>query len=171
MAMPDDTVMTRRRFTAGGLAAAAAGAVSLQLTACRRAEDPIGSRLPAKPVLAGAVSRYLRPGVYDDLKGDNIWLYSDGRHLFALAAVCPHQHCTVRHDGMAGQFTCPCHYSRFTLEGLVKQGSKAEVSLERCRIRRVSEGGEDRVEVDPTQRYREDKNQWSSPHSLLVLQV
>ncbi len=161
-------LLTRRAFTGGGLAAMT-GSVALTVLGCKSEADPIGAKLPAKPVRAGPVSRYFKAGVYDDLKSHNIWLYSDGTHLVALAAVCPHQFCITRFDSMTGQYVCPCHSSRFTIEGLVKKGSKAERSLERCRIDLVAADGQSVVEVTPAQRFREDKNQWSTAQSILVM--
>lgn len=142
---------------------------TLSGTGCDGPKDSIGEKLPRKPVRAGEVTRYFKVGVYDDLKADNIWLYSDGSYLVALAAVCPHQYCIVKHDTIIGQFTCPCHRSRFSEEGLVKQGSKAKVSLQRCRITRVRVDQTDVVEIDPTVRYLQDKNQWGVTQSMLLL--
>lgn len=35
----------------------------------------------------------------------------------ALSAVCPHLGCAVGWDGAAGNFLCPCHDSRFAVDG------------------------------------------------------
>jgi len=37
--------------------------------------------------------------------------------LVALSAVCPHLGCTIGWDAGPGNFLCPCHDSRFSVEG------------------------------------------------------
>jgi menaquinol-cytochrome c reductase iron-sulfur subunit len=37
--------------------------------------------------------------------------------LVALSAVCPHLGCAVSWDAAAGNYLCPCHDSRFAVEG------------------------------------------------------
>lgn len=164
------TRLTRRDFTLGGLAAAT-GTVSLHVLGCGQEPDPVAAKLPDQPVQAGPVARYLDRGVYEDLLAHNIWLYSDGNYLVALTAVCPHQYCIVKYDRMTDVYACPCHRSRFAPEGMVKKGSKAQTSLERCRIRAVDVEGEPTVVVDPKLRYRFEQNQWSMLQSMLRLRA
>ncbi|MBC7460059.1 MAG: FAD-dependent oxidoreductase [Thermoleophilia bacterium] len=42
--------------------------------------------------------------------------------LHAVSATCTHLGCLVRHDAERGCWQCPCHGSRFTLQGEVLQG-------------------------------------------------
>lgn len=37
--------------------------------------------------------------------------------LVALSAICPHLGCGIGWDAAAGNFLCPCHDSRFSVEG------------------------------------------------------
>lgn len=46
----------------------------------------------------------------------------DQRGYYAIGAFCPHQGCVVRYNSQAATFDCPCHGSRFTLEGKVRNG-------------------------------------------------
>ena len=62
------------------------------------------TRVPAVPI--GAV--YLRRAA-DDLS-----------QVQALSVVCPHAGCSVDYGASVGSFLCPCHNSRFTLEGAVE---------------------------------------------------
>lgn len=55
----------------------------------------------------------------------------------AFSAVCPHQGCNVEPDGE--RFSCPCHGSRFTLDGEVERGP-AESPLQPFAVR--VEGGQ-----------------------------
>jgi cytochrome b6-f complex iron-sulfur subunit len=57
----------------------------------------------------------------------------DGR-LFALEARCTHLGCTPRWTGGAGGFLCPCHGSRFTEDGVPRNGP-ATLPLRRLAIR------------------------------------
>ena len=52
----------------------------------------------------------------------------------ALSSVCPHLGCAVGWDQGAGNFLCPCHDSRFAVDGdkLVGPGPASAASI-RCR--------------------------------------
>jgi|WetSurMetagenome_2_1015567.scaffolds.fasta_scaffold70828_1 cytochrome b6-f complex iron-sulfur subunit len=44
----------------------------------------------------------------------------------ALTSICTHQGCTINgFDSGSNQFVCPCHGSRFTVDGRVAQGPAA----------------------------------------------
>jgi cytochrome b6-f complex iron-sulfur subunit len=45
---------------------------------------------------------------------------SDG--FYALSSTCTHLGCMTRYDRDKGELACPCHGSRFHLDGKVKQG-------------------------------------------------
>lgn len=53
--------------------------------------------------------------------------------VVGLSAVCPHQGCTVAPGG--GALECPCHGSRFTIEGTVTSGpATADLTVVPLRI-------------------------------------
>jgi len=62
---------------------------------------------------------------------------SDGS-LHAVGAVCTHAGCLVEYDKGSGDFRCPCHGSRFGLDGHVIKGP-ATRPLKTCDVR--TEGG------------------------------
>ncbi len=45
------------------------------------------------------------------------WLVRKGESVRALSTVCPHAGCAVDWDDGAAAFVCPCHDSRFSLDG------------------------------------------------------
>jgi Rieske Fe-S protein len=46
----------------------------------------------------------------------------DANTLAACSAICTHRGCTVEYDGNAKEWSCPCHGSRFALDGRVTHG-------------------------------------------------
>lgn len=50
----------------------------------------------------------------------------DSGAVVALSPVCPHAQCTVDFDGESGQLICPCHDSKFSLDGSIEQGPAQE---------------------------------------------
>lgn len=46
--------------------------------------------------------------------------------VVALNPVCPHAQCNVDFDGDSGHLVCPCHDSKFSLDGAVEQGPAQE---------------------------------------------
>jgi cytochrome b6-f complex iron-sulfur subunit len=48
------------------------------------------------------------------------WLLRDQNGLYALSGVCTHLGCSIRYIGE--QFECPCHGSKFDLNGTVLNG-------------------------------------------------
>jgi cytochrome b6-f complex iron-sulfur subunit len=52
--------------------------------------------------------------------------HTSGNNFVAMSAICPHQGCTVSNfDSGSSQFVCPCHGSRFDMNGKVVQGPAA----------------------------------------------
>lgn len=51
---------------------------------------------------------------------------TEGGELIALSAVCPHMKCYVKWNGADGTWDCPCHGSRFDVEGRVIEGPSLE---------------------------------------------
>lgn len=106
--------VTRRTFLVLG-AAFAAGCVS----------TPGGANFSSggkkRVVNAGPASQYLADGVYSRFRDVGFFIVRRGAHLFALAAICTHRHCTL--DAEADKtFHCPCHGSTFDADGKVTHG-------------------------------------------------
>ncbi len=175
--------MTRRRFT---IVAAASG-VSLTVLGCggddggdENSQSGAGGtgtgpdkavkkkpKLATEPFLIGTPERYRGAGVYPDYRDDKgVWIVSDGQSLVALNALCTHLACMTELDMPSQQFSCPCHESRFDFQGVNQAGSKAKRPLERCAVRLMANGSMQQIEVDPTRRFRKDKDQWSDPASM-----
>jgi cytochrome b6-f complex iron-sulfur subunit len=84
-----------------------------------------------------------------------VYIGRDARGLFAINATCTHLGCTVKHIGaglVPAQFECPCHGSKFDVEGHVLIGP-ATRSLERARLTLTNDG---RVVVDRAAIVNED---------------
>lgn len=47
---------------------------------------------------------------------------SNADGVIALTANCNHQNCTVDWDSASSQFVCPCHQSKFAIDGTIEQG-------------------------------------------------
>jgi cytochrome b6-f complex iron-sulfur subunit len=64
-------------------------------------------------------------------------LLHDGSGFTALSLICPHLGCTV---GLAPDgYACPCHGSRFTLDGSVRNGPASQ-PMRGLRIEETSDG-------------------------------
>lgn len=58
-----------------------------------------------------------------DADGVDVLLVRDGGRVFALSARCSHRGCSLSEGSLDdGVVTCPCHGSRFTLDGSVVRG-------------------------------------------------
>ena len=55
------------------------------------------------------------------MNDDNVEIIIDGTTK-KLSRRCPHAGCNVNYDKDSNQFICPCHQSRFDLQGKVLQG-------------------------------------------------
>ena len=78
------------------------------------------------------------------VKRHGVWVVRAGGSLFVLEARCTHLGCTPRWEPEDGKFRCPCHGSRFSLEGTTLNGP-AEEPLRRAAIRERR----DRIEINP----------------------
>lgn len=86
----------------------------------RFARAPVSYGPPTRRTL-GAVHGYA-PGtaVYDEDAG--VFVLRDAQGLRALSATCTHLGCTVRRNPAQDGYTCPCHGSRYDLDGQVIGG-------------------------------------------------
>ncbi|MCA9935573.1 MAG: Rieske 2Fe-2S domain-containing protein [Anaerolineales bacterium] len=77
--------------------------------------------------------------------GGHCWIVRDAGGVYAVTAVCTHLGCLVNEDE-AG-FACPCHGSRFRLDGGVTHGPAVR-PLAHLAVSRTAEG---LLRVDMTQ--------------------
>ena len=93
------------------LAFATAGALRLP----RAAVVPVPSRKfrVALPEALAAGEPFLPPG-------RSVAVFKDRAGVWAVSTVCTHLGCIVKRDGQT--FSCPCHGSRFGLDGTVEKG-------------------------------------------------
>lgn len=118
-----------------GAGACALGAAALPFAAALlepavfpdpRIEPPFLDVAAERDVREGAPLRALlraplRDGFFTVLQDlGPVWLVREGPRLLALSATCPHLGCAVRSDGKG--FLCPCHDSRFALDGAFVHG-------------------------------------------------
>ncbi|MCA9623828.1 MAG: Rieske (2Fe-2S) protein [Myxococcales bacterium] len=52
----------------------------------------------------------------------SVWLTRNGKEVQALSAECPHLGCAIDATADGQAFNCPCHTSRFTLDGKPETG-------------------------------------------------
>ena len=84
-------------------------------------------RRPPVPAVATTFELDL-PGAYavgsaTHVAAAGAWLLRDGCGLYAISTRCPHLGCTV--ERLADGYRCPCHGSRFRLDGQVINGPAA----------------------------------------------
>jgi len=77
--------------------------------------------------------------------GGHCWIVRDEGGVYAVTAVCTHLGCLVNHD--VEGFACPCHGSRFRLDGSVVHGPALH-ALPHVAVSRTAEG---LLRVDMTQ--------------------
>ncbi len=52
-------------------------------------------------------------------ENENVAVFRDSEGMYALSLVCTHLGCIVTYNDKEARFDCPCHGSKFTLEGKV----------------------------------------------------
>jgi cytochrome b6-f complex iron-sulfur subunit/menaquinol-cytochrome c reductase iron-sulfur subunit len=87
----------------------------------------------------------------------SVWLVRAGDTVRALSAECPHLGCAIDKSGDGTAFACPCHTSRFTLDGKAEGGPSPRAMDEiaarvvdgfvEVDFRRFRQGIPDKVEV------------------------
>ncbi|MFO0760550.1 MAG: Rieske (2Fe-2S) protein [Byssovorax sp.] len=172
-AEPERRGALRTLVTAGSLLYAA----SLAVPAARFLTSPAGD---ASDTGAGA-ARFLPAGKLADLpegrpvrvalRGDlrdaftlsadqplgAVWLLRRGESVSAWSAACPHLGCAVDLAADQKSFTCPCHTSRFALDGTPEAGPapraldplavRVTAGVVEVDLRRFRQGIAERVEV------------------------
>lgn len=152
--------MTRREFTAGTTATLALTVLGCSTQADEK-KDENAPNLAKEPFTIGKPSKYAKAGMYDEYKKEKgVWVVSDGKAVVVFSANCTHLKCTTHWKPETKLIVCPCHGSKFDLEGANQEGSKAKRPLERCSLSLLKSG---EIQVDPTRTLRKDKDEWSDP--------
>lgn len=116
---------SRRRFlgrlTWGSLGAALSGSLAISI---RYLWPSVLFELPTR-FAAGRVSDLSRARVVF-LRDRGLYLVKDDKGIFAQSAVCTHLGCITRPNVGEDGFFCPCHGSRFALDGTVLEGPAPE---------------------------------------------
>jgi cytochrome b6-f complex iron-sulfur subunit len=80
-------------------------------------------KLPMPAVFPEADSRFpiglpedFPVGAPKHLSGRRLYVFSEDKGIAAVSTVCPHLSCIVKRESN-GEFTCPCHGSRFGRSG------------------------------------------------------
>lgn len=114
--------MNRRTFiaTLGAVSAACASGGCMSMSgATSDGQDG------APRVDVGTLADYPRDGVTDFYAHEHeVLVIRRGDRVFAMSATCTHQNCIVRHAG--SELRCPCHGSRFDLDGNATHGPAKE---------------------------------------------
>jgi cytochrome b6-f complex iron-sulfur subunit len=143
MSLHDDTALplsdeerSRRRFLAAlGTGALAAAALGTGITGLRFLEPSVFFEEDTR-VGVGRPDD-IAPGTVLVLAKQRLYVVRTPEGFYALSATCTHLGCTTRYDKDAGRIACPCHGSRFALDGHVAQGPaprplpRVEITLER----------------------------------------
>jgi len=132
----ETTQNPRRQFLRQAAAATMAGAVAgfaLEHTAKADAIAPAATHQELHLPLNGELAKIGGFTVLDVKENNDsrkvIVARVDANTLAACSAICTHKGCTVEYDANAKEWSCPCHGSRFALDGQVTHGP-AKVPLE-----------------------------------------
>ena len=146
-----DEQATRRRFLGGltltSLGISLAGTVAIWV---RYLWPSVLFELPTRFRAArlGDLSR--KPLLF--LRDNRMFVIKDDAGVFAQSAICTHLGCLVRAEPGEDGFFCPCHGSRFSLDGRVLKGP-ARLPLPHYRIERrqedlwVNQGQEEEIDA------------------------
>ena len=128
--------VTRRDFLGQiGIGAIVVAAGSGVAASARLLQPNVTTPAPG-PIEIGAPEEYA-VGTLTFVENARAYVGRDSRGIYAILAVCTHLGCTPRHE--ADAFVCPCHGSRFSLEGQVVSGP-ATRALDRAFVGRAADG-------------------------------
>ena len=77
------------------------------------------------------------PGTVLVIAKHKLYVIRSSEGIYALSSVCTHLGCMTRYAEESGQLACPCHGSRFSLDGRVAAGPaprplrRLQITLER----------------------------------------
>lgn len=121
---------------------------------------------PVQTFHAGTPDDYELGQVSERFKDEyGVWIVRSEDKIYALSTVCTHLGCTPNWLSSEAKFKCPCHGSGFYKTGVNFEGP-APRPLERFKIA-LSDDGE--IIVDKTQKFQEEKGEWSDPDSFIVV--
>ncbi|MHB1064959.1 MAG: QcrA and Rieske domain-containing protein [Georgenia sp.] len=112
--------LTRRQVLDAGLAAAPMIAVVPILAACGGDRSSPGASPPTVAANEPIAALADVPVGSALVVGETVLVQPEKGTVAGLSAVCTHQGCLVAVD--ATELACPCHGSRFALDGAVVQG-------------------------------------------------
>ncbi len=116
-----ETDLSRRKalgmFTGGAFALAATGTTvtTVQFLSPNVLFEPSSRVLIGRP-------ESIAVGTLLVLPEQRLYVLRTERGFFAMSAVCTHLGCITRHGTASEGISCPCHGSRFDLEGRVTDG-------------------------------------------------
>ncbi len=117
----DQNKLTRRGFM-GRVFAVSIGIASLATFFFTLFRMPFPSLLPGK---SGRFKIGLKnefpSGTIKYFENDQVYVFADAEGIYAISAVCTHLGCVVNKD--KNGFVCPCHGSRYGLDGKIEQGA------------------------------------------------
>lgn len=91
------------------------------------------------------------------------WLVRTPEGFFALRSVCPHLGCPPEWKAQEQTFVCPCHGSRFSAEGRLRQGPALR-ALDRYQIYLTQAG---LLALNLEQTYRAENGGWQLPKAFV----
>ncbi|MFW0791555.1 ubiquinol-cytochrome c reductase iron-sulfur subunit [Gordonia sp. CPCC 205333] len=126
--MDDQPTVTRRRFVAGTGLAVGATAIALTVSSCGSSdsETTTTTESQAPPPGSTAAAGVLAPvsdvpvggGI---IVGDVVLTQATAGRIAGFSATCTHTGCKL--SGVTdGKINCPCHGSKFNLDGTVSNG-------------------------------------------------
>ena len=72
--------------------------------------------------------------------GPDYILFDNGQKAWALSRRCTHLGCTINFHQKENILECPCHQSRFSIEGIVLRGPAKE-ALPRYQVEKLKDNG------------------------------
>jgi nitrite reductase/ring-hydroxylating ferredoxin subunit len=116
-----DEELSRRRFLgACGSAALAVAGVGTGVSALRYLEPAVLFEEDTRVGVGRPED--IAVGTVLVLPKQKIYVVRSAEGFFALSSTCTHLGCMTRYEREQGVIACPCHGSRFQLDGKVKQG-------------------------------------------------
>jgi len=113
--------LTRRGFARWGFAVFT-GIASLVIFLLTVLRMPFPSLLPGKSGRFKIGTKDAFPsGAIKYFENDQVYVFSDTKGIYAISAVCTHLGCIVKRE--KNGFVCPCHGSRYNLDGSIMQGA------------------------------------------------